>query len=335
MKALQITKYGKAESALRLLEAKRPQLQANEILVHVMACGINPVDYKMVHGHYKLVQRIKFPATLGYDVAGVVVELGTGVTHFSKGDRVFGCAPTRKPGTIAEYYACEASYLVPIPDEISFTQAAAMPLAGMTVLQCFQRAGIKEGASVLIHAGSGGVGSIAIQWAKSLGINVFTTTSSKNIDWVAKLGADRVIAYDREDYTEIDTQFDMVLDALGGIHSFNAIPLLKKGGTLVNIAGGLDAKAARLLGVPWLFVQLIALQRRRLINKLKSEGKKYEYVLMIPDSDDMRSIAQALSSKKITPVIDRVYPFDQSVAAFTYLESGRAKGKIVIELADL
>jgi NADPH:quinone reductase-like Zn-dependent oxidoreductase len=333
MKALLLQRYGQSQSSLKLEDTIEPIPKDSQLLVKVKAAALNPVDYKMINGNYKIVQRFNFPQCIGYDFSGEVVQVGNDVKRFKLGDKVFGCLSADKMGSFAEFCLADEESCCLSPENSSMIESASFPLAGMTVLQSLDKAKLKKGDRILIHAGSGGVGSLAIQYAKHLGVEVFTTTSSKNVEWVKAFGADRVIAYDQEDYQVICKDLDVVFDTLGGKYSEEAISVLKSGGSLVNIAGGIDHKAAKDLGVPAIFCFLLYLKRLPLSRKLKKKNISYNYVLMKTNAVDLQRLKILVESEKMKAVIDKVYAMQEYKEAFALLESGRAKGKIVFDIS--
>jgi NADPH:quinone reductase-like Zn-dependent oxidoreductase len=195
MKALQIVKYGEIKDSLVFNEVSKPVVQANDVLIEVKAAAINPIDKSIILGNLQGMLPIALPSTSAYDVSGIVVEKGNEVSNFEIGDLVYSRVPQVQMGTLAEFVVITSEVVSKKPGNISFEEAASLPLAGLTALQSLEYAGIKENDKVLIHAGSGGVGSFAIQYAKTKGAYVYTTTSTSNVKWVKELGADRVIDY--------------------------------------------------------------------------------------------------------------------------------------------
>jgi len=250
MKALQITKYGEIKNSLVFNEVDKPTVQAKDVLIEVKAAAINPIDKSIVLGHLQTMIPIQFPSGIAYDVSGTVVEKGSEVTNFEIGDLVYSRVPQEQMGTIAEYVAVTSDAVANKPGNISFEEAASIPLAGLTALQSLEHAGIKENDKVLIHAGSGGVGSFAIQYAKSKAAYVYTTTSTNNVNWVKELGADSVIDYKTEDYKAIVKDADIVFDTLGQNYTLDAFKVVKQGGKVVSVVGPLDERTAESFGIP-------------------------------------------------------------------------------------
>ncbi len=326
MKALQLVKYGEIKDSLAFNEVSKPTVQANDVLIEVKAAAINPIDKSIILGNLQNFLPIPLPSTIAYDVSGVVVEKGDEVSNFEIGDLVYSRVPQEQMGTIAEYVAVNEMAVSKKPGNISFEEAAALPLAGLTALQCLEFAGIKENDRILIHAGSGGVGSFAIQYAKAKGAYVYTTTSTANVKWVKELGADRVIDYKTEDYKTIVKDADIVFDTLGGNYSLEAFEVIKKGGKVVSVIGPLDEETAKMFG-------MANYKLPEDLAKLVSEKEaSYKYIFMHPNGAHLNQIKSLIEDEKIKPIIDKVYAFSESVEAFTHLASGRAKGKIVIKM---
>jgi len=326
MKALQIIKYGELKDSLAINEVSKPTVDSKDILIEVKAAAINPIDKSIVLGNLQGFLPIPLPSTSAYDVSGVVVEKGNEVMDFEIGDLVYSRVPQEQMGTLAEFVAVTSAAVSKKPGNISFEEAASLPLAGLTALQSLEYAGIKENDKVLIHAGSGGVGSFAIQYAKAKGAYVYTTTSTSNVEWVKALGADRVIDYKTEDYKTIVKDADIVFDTLGNNYTIEAFEVLKKGGIVVSVIGAMDEETAKMFGMADYKLP------EDLAKAISHKEAAYKYVFMHPNGAHLGLIKALVEDDKIKPVIDKVYPFNESVEAFTHLASGRAKGKIVIKI---
>ena len=326
MKALQLVKYGEINDSLEFNEVEKPTIQANDILIEIKAAAINPIDKSIILGNLQGLIPIPFPSTMAYDVSGIVVEKGDEVSNFEIGDLVYSRVPQEQMGTIAEYVAVTSVAVSKKPGNITFEEAASLPLAGLTAMQSLEYAGIKENDKVLIHAGSGGVGTFAIQYAKEKGAYVYTTTSTDNVKWVKALGADSVIDYKTEDYKAIVKDADIVFDTLGNNYTLEAFEVVKNGGKVVSVVGPLDEESANMFGMAdyKLPEELATLSR----NKEAS----YKFIFMHPNGAHLGEIKSLVEDEKIKPIIDTVYPFTESIEAFTHLASGRAKGKIVIKI---
>lgn len=327
MKALQITKYGKIKDSLAFNEVSKPTIQAKDVLIEVKAAAINPIDKSIVLGNLQAMLPIPFPSTVAYDVSGVVVEKGDEVRNFEIGDLVYSRVPQDQMGTIAEFVAVTSDAVSKKPGNSSFEEAASLPLAGLTAMQTLESAGIKENDKVLIHAGSGGVGSLAIQYAKAKGAYVYTTTSTSNVQWVKELGADRVIDYKTEDYKAIVKDADIVFDTLGHDYAQDAFGVIKKGGIVVSVVGPLDEETAKMFGMADYKLP------EELAQQAHAKDATYKFIFMHPNGAHLGQIKTMVEEEKIKPIIDKVYDFSESIEAFNHLASGRAKGKIVIKMA--
>ena len=332
MKALQIKGYGEIRKNVFLDEVEKPQPKEGQVLVEVHAASVNPVDYKIVLGNLKLLLRLKLPAVFGYDFAGVVVEKGVGVAHLEVGDSVYGRVPSESPCTFAEFVAVDAEIVSLKPKTLDFIEASSIPLVGVTTVQVINRSNLKCGDRVLIHAGSGGIGTFAIQYAKAKGAYVFTTTSTQNVGWVKALGADRVIDYKKEDYKEIAKDLDVVYDTLGGQYTLDAFNLVKPGGHVTSIAGGIDAETVKALGLPKIIQWILFFKGLKIRKMAKQKGVYYNYVLMDPNREQLEQLTDLIQVGAVKPVLDKVYELKDGVDALEHQQSGRAKGKIVIKI---
>jgi NADPH:quinone reductase-like Zn-dependent oxidoreductase len=326
MKALQVIKYGEIKESLAFNEVPKPTVQHNDVLIEVKAAAINPIDKSIILGNLQGMLPIPFPSTVAYDVSGVVVEKGSEVNSFEVGDLVYARVPQEQMGTIAEFVSVNLAAVAKKPGNITFEEAASIPLAGLTALQSLEFAGIKENDKILIHAGSGGVGSLAIQYAKAKGAYVYTTTSTNNVNWVKELGADRVIDYKTEDYKTLVKDADILFDTLGGNYTTEAFEVVKKGGIVVSVVGPLDEDSAKMFG-------MADYKLPAELSKLSSDKEAlYKFIFMHPNGEHLTTLKSLIEDEKIKPIIDKVYPFSESIEAFTHLASGRAKGKIVINI---
>jgi NADPH:quinone reductase-like Zn-dependent oxidoreductase len=327
MKALQIEKYGEIKHSISINEIEKPSVKPNDILVEVKATSLNPIDYKIVEGHLKDMISLNLPSTIGFDVSGVVVEKGVDVNNFEIGDEVYSRVPQEQMGTVAEFASINSELVAKKPKNCTFEEAAGLPLTGLTAIQALESVGIKANDRILIHAGSGGVGSFAIQYAKAKGAIVYTTTSSKNVDWVKALGADRVIDYKTEDYKEVANNLDIVFDTLGNDYTFDAFEIIKEGGKVTTIVGPPDEETAKQMG----------LKDYKLPEKLSAlidkKSAVYKLTWMQPDAKQLKTISKMVEDGDIKPIVDLIYSFDDGIDAYEYLAIGRAKGKVIISLS--
>jgi NADPH:quinone reductase-like Zn-dependent oxidoreductase len=327
MKALQIIKYAELKDSLAIKTIKKPSVQPKDVLVEVKAAALNPIDYKLAQGHLKDLVPLDLPVTIGFDVSGVIVEKGAEVTAFEIGDDIYARVPHEQMGTVAEFVAVSSDKIAKKPESISFEEASGLPLAGLTAIQALEKAGLKKDDRLLIHAGSGGVGSFAIQYAKTKGAIVYTTTSSKNVDWVKALGADRVIDYTEENYKDAANNLDLVFDTLGDAYTFEAFDIIKEGGVVTSIAGPPSEDTAKQMGIEGYKLP------EDLSHRLKAKSASYKFTWMQPDAEQLNEITALVDDGHIQPIVDLIYSFKDSVEAFEYLATGRAKGKIIISLS--
>lgn len=333
MRAWQITRYGAPEAAFRLSEVDSPVAGADDLVVSVKAASINPIDLKLAAGSLRGVQRLAFPAAAGFDLAGVVEQVGAHVQGFAVGDEVYARADRLQRGAFAEATAIPARFVAPKPASLSFVEAAALPLVGLTTVQALRdRAHAQSGQRVLVHAGSGGVGTFAIQYAKALGLHVTTTTSSRNASWVRDLGADEVVEYDRESVLERPTRYHIVYDTLGGATTLESFRLVEPGGTVVSIAGPPDAEMGTAVGAGLVVRAAMWLMRRKVEAAARDAGAKYYRFLTESRGDQLMEITTLVDAGRIRPVIDSTVPFSAAQSGFARVGSGRAKGKVVIEI---
>ncbi|MEC5165646.1 NADPH:quinone reductase-like Zn-dependent oxidoreductase [Flavobacterium sp. PL11] len=327
MKALQIVKYGEIKESLSINEIEKPSLKPNDVLVEVKAASLNPIDYKMVEGNLKDMISLDLPSTIGFDLSGVVIEKGADVKNFEIGDEVYSRVPQEQMGTIAEFVTVTSDLVAKKPKNSSFEEAAGLPLTGLTAIQALENVGIKKNDRILIHAGSGGVGTFAIQYAKAKGAIVYTTTSSKNVDWVKALGADRVIDYKTEDYKKVANNLDIVFDTLGNDYTFDAFEIIKEGGKVTTISGPPDAETAKNMGMKDYKLP------EKLSKLIKEKSAVYKLTWMQPNVEQLNKISKMVEDGDIKPIIDLIYPFEDGIDAYLYLATGRAKGKVIIRMS--
>jgi len=332
MKAFIVDRYGKKDGA-RIGEMPDPELRQDDVLVQIHAAGVNLLDSKIRNGEFKLLLPYRLPLILGNDVAGVVVRVGSRVRRFKPGDEVYARPDKDRIGTFAEFIAMNEDAVAIKPKALTMEEAASIPLVGLTAWQALiERANLKKGQKVLIHAGSGGVGTFAIQLAKHVGAVVATTTSTANLDWVKALGADIVIDYSKDDFATILRDYDVVLNSLGGAVLEKSLQVLKPGGKLISISGPPDPDFAKDMGSSWILRQFMRLLSYRIRKKAKRHHVSYSFLFMRANGDQLREIGRLIDSGIIRPVVDRVFPFESTNEAMAYVERGRAKGKVVVRV---
>lgn len=332
MKALTFKRYGKSPE-IGFAEVARPTLKPDELLVHVHAAGVNPIDNMIPAGTFKPVLKFELPATLGSDISGVVTEVGSSVTRFKPGDAVFASLFDLGRGSIAEFAAVPERVAAPKPVNLDFVQAAAVPMVGLTSWQALrERANIRAGQKVFIPAGSGGIGTFAIQLAKHFGAKVGTTTSTGNVQLVASLGADEIVDYKKQNFEKVLRGYDLVLGTIRGDAIEKSIGILKPGGKIVSLIGPLDAAFAHARGLNFILRLVFGLMSRKIMRLAKTRDVTYSFLFVRPDGTQLSEIGELLQSAQLRPVIDKVFPFDQAKEALEYLAQGRAKGKVVVRM---
>jgi NADPH:quinone reductase-like Zn-dependent oxidoreductase len=332
VKAFIVDRYGKKVRG-RIGELPDPKLRENDVLVQVYAAGVNLLDSKIRSGEFKLILPYRLPLILGNDVAGVVIQVGRRVRRFKIGDEVYARPPQDRIGTFAELIAMNEDAVAMMPKKLTMEEAASIPLVGLTAWQALiEIANLKKGQKVLIHAGSGGVGTIAIQLAKHLGATVATTTSTANLDLVKSLGADIAIDYKTTDFTKVLRDYDVVLNSLGTETLNKSLEVLKPGGKLISISGPTDPDFAKDQGANWFLTLVMRLLSSGIRKKAKRHRVSYSFLFMKADGDQLREITLLIDAEVIRPVMDRVFPFESTKEALAYVETGRAKGKVVVKV---
>jgi len=332
MKALVLKSYGGLDK-VDFAEISRPAIKPDEILVQVHAAGLNPIDYMIPKGMFKPIIPLQLPHTVGSDLAGIVVETGSQVTRFKPGDAVFASIFDLPGGSLAEFAAVPEYAAALKPANLDFVQAASIPMVGLTSWQALrQRAQLKTGQKVFIPAGSGGIGTFAIQLAKHLGATVGTTTSSGNVSLVRSLGADEVVDYKKQDVENVLRGYDAVLGTVRGDALEKSLAILKPGSKAVSLIGPPDAAFARARGMNFLMRIVFSLLSAKIIRRAKKHGANYSFMFVRPDGRQLAEIGDLLATGRIRPVVDKVFAFDQAKDGLVYLEQGRAKGKVVVQM---
>jgi alcohol dehydrogenase len=313
----------------------QPSPRAGELLVRVHAAGVNPVDFKTRAGALKLINNYRLPIVMGNELSGVVEDVGPGVMRFAKGDRVYARVDKNIMGAFAEYAVVREAHAALMPASLDFAAAAAVPLAALTALQALRdELHLSIGKRVFIPGGAGGVGTFAVQLAKHLGAHVATTASPRGEALIKRLGADVVIDYSRERFEDKLSGYDCAFDLLGGDTLARLWSVLKPGGRVVSIAGMPEPMTARKdlgrgIGLAALFWIASLTTRVRAAH----HGLTYRYLFMHPSGADLAYLASLIDAKKLEVVIDRIFPFAEAKQGMAYVETGRAKGKVVLALS--
>ncbi|PWV89135.1 alcohol dehydrogenase [Paenibacillus cellulosilyticus] len=332
MKAMIIEKYGE-KVPLVMSEQPLPNIGEHDVLVEIHAASLNPIDFKIKEGKMKFLLNYRFPLILGNDFSGVVIKVGDRVKTFKPGDEVYGRPRKNRIGTLAEFIAVHEEDIWQKPNNLTFEEAASIPLIGLTTYQAFvDILNLQKGQKILIHAGSGGVGTFAIQLAKLLGAFVATTASEKGYDLVKSLGADLIINYKTENFEEMLTGYHAVFDTLGGEALEKSFRILKTGGQIVSISGMPNGRFGKDAKLGWMKTTILSIASRKIKALEKKSKTRYHFLFMKPSGEQLKVLKEFIEEGFINPIIDKVYHLKDADQAFNYLESGRAKGKVVIRI---
>jgi NADPH:quinone reductase-like Zn-dependent oxidoreductase len=306
MRGAYITGYGDPRDVVRVGDMPNPELHPDEVLIEVRAAGVNPIDWKIVEGAMRSARPMRFPAPIGYDAAGIVREGGGTVTRFKPGDEIYTRVDAMHPGTFAEWIAVDEKLVALKPRNLSFEQAAAVPLAALTAWQgLFEHIKLQRGQKILIQGGAGGVGSFAVQFAKHAGAMVATTVGTDHVVIAKMTKADVVIDHHTQRFEEFVSDYDAVFDTVGGEVQSRSLTILKQGGILVST---------------------------RSVPTDKKEGKRLASFTARPDGKQLAEIGRLIESGAVTPVIDHIYPLEEATDALLQSRTGHAGGKIVIRV---
>ena len=332
MKAFLIRKYDK-KAKLLLEEVATPAINVDEVGVELYSSGLNLLDSKIRSGEFKLILPYKFPLTLGHDAAGIITQIGKNVRTFKVGEQVYARPSDFHIGTFAQYIAVKEKDLALKPRNISMEEAASIPLVALTAWQALVEIGnVQKGQRVFIQAGSGGVGTIAIQLAKYLGATVATTASEKSFDALRSLGADVLIDYKKQDFEHVLKDYDLVLNSQDTATLKKSLNVLKPGGKLISISGPPTPDFAKAIDAPWYVKIILSLISSGVRRKAEKLGVHYSFLFMRADGKQLHQITKLIESGNIKPVVDKIFPFAQTNEAMEYIESGRAKGKVVLTI---
>jgi NADPH:quinone reductase-like Zn-dependent oxidoreductase len=332
MKAFIVDRYGKGKP-LRAGDLPEPDLRADEVLIEVHAAAVNLIDAKVRDGEFKRILPYRTPFVLGHDVAGVVARVGPRVRQFKPGDEVFARPDDLRIGTFAEFVAVNEDAVALKPRNMTMEEAASIPLVGLTAWQALvEKARLRKGQKVFIQAGSGGVGTFAIQLARHLGAKVATTTSAGNVALVKGLGADVVIDYRKDAFEEQLRDYDVVLNSQDGQTLKKSLGVLKPGGHLISISGPPDPQFADDIKAPWPVKQVMRALSFNIRRQARRLRLSYTFLFMRASGSQLKQIASLIEAGAIRPVIDKVFPLAATNEALAYVESGRARGKVVIKV---
>lgn len=331
MKAFVVERYGK--DGLRAADVPEPEVGDGDVLVKVSAAAINPLDTMVRNGEFKRLLKYQTPFVLGHDVAGVVTRVGSAVRAFQAGDEVYARPRDLRIGTFAQHIAIDQEDVAPKPASLTLHEAAAVPLVSLAAWQALvDRAHVQPGQKVLVHAGSGGLGSTVIQLAKHLGATVATTARDENAELVRSLGADIVVDYTKEDFAKVLSGYDVVLDSRGGENLERSLTVLKPGGQAIGVTGPPDPGFAKQLGAPKFMSIVMGLLSRKVRKQAHRLGVSYSFLFMQASGEQLRELASLYDARHLRPLIDKTFPFEQTLEALAYAEHGRANGKVIVTL---
>lgn len=328
MKAFVVTKYG--SDGVKAADISPPTVGSRDALVEVRAASVNPLDIMVRNGEFKQLIKYKRPFALGHDVAGVITQVGSAVHEFKVGDEVYSRPRDLRIGCFAEQIAIDVDDLALKPASLSFEKAAAVPLVALAAWQALvDIAKVEAGHKVLVHAGAGGLGSTVVQLARHLGAHVAATANGRDIEKVRALGAHEVLDYTSTDFTDVLSGYDVVLDSVGLANLDKSLTILKPGGLAISVVGPPDSAFATQLGKP-LFRPVMSLLSRKVRTRAQSLGVRYQFMFMRADGAQLRTLATLYDSGALRPVLDRIFPFAETLDAIAYVEQGKARGKVVI-----
>jgi NADPH:quinone reductase-like Zn-dependent oxidoreductase len=334
MRAFFIRRYGGPE-VLEEGELPSPPLGPRDVRISVHAASVNPVDWKIRQGKVKVLTPYSFPLVLGNDCSGVVREVGAEVKAFKPGDAVYTRLGKERIGAFAEEAVATEELVAPKPARLTHAEAASLPLVALTAWQVLvDVAQMKPGQTVLIHAGSGGVGSAAVQLGRHLGLKVISTASAKNVELVRGFGADTVVDYNAQRFEDVVKDVDAVLDGVGQENVLRSFRCVRPGGIVVSITDGPDLAFARAWGVNPLLWPVFWLMGAKANSAARRHSARYRYWFMRPDGAQLRHLTELVDQGVLRPHVDKVFPFAQTREALAYAESGKARGKVVVQRAE-
>jgi NADPH:quinone reductase-like Zn-dependent oxidoreductase len=331
MKAFVVETYGK--DGLRAANIAEPAVGLHDVLVRVSAASINPLDKMVRNGEFKRLIKYKRPFTLGHDLSGVVTRVGAQVQGFNVGDEIYARPRDLRIGAFAECIAIDQADVALKPTSLTMAEAAAVPLVALAAWQALvDVAHLQRGQKILVHAGAGGLGATVVQVAKHLGAFVATTVHTNDIAKVHALGADEVIDYTKESFVHRVSGYDVVLDTLGGDNLAKSLTVLKPGGLAISVVGPPDPSFAAQVGQPLLKL-VMALLSRKVRGQARKLGVRYSFFFMRANGAQLKALAALYDSGTLRTTLDRTFPFEQTLDAMAYVETGRARGKIVVVIA--
>ena len=335
MKAAVLTHYDKKGAELEIREISTPIPEEDEVLVKIMTAAVNPLDNMIIRGEVKLIVPYAMPLVMGNEFAGIVEKTGKNAARFKPGDRVYGRMPLKKIGAFAEYAAVKETALAVIPEYLSFEEAATVPLTALTAMQAFEVMDVHAGESVFISGGTGSLGAMAIPVAKSLGLHVYTNGSGENEERVRKLGAEKFIDYRKENYADVLSGVDHVLDTLGDRELPNEFKVLKEGGNLVSLRGLPNGRFARRSGMLLLKRLLFQLAGSQYDRMAAAKKQTYDFLFVHEDGSQLDRIGRLFDKEHpLETSIDTVFTLEEINEALAKVKQGKSKGKTIITVRE-
>lgn len=332
MKAAILNQYNKKNLNLEIKDIPIPQIADDEVLIKVMAAGVNPLDNMITRGEVKLIVPYKTPLVMGNELSGIVEKVGKNVTRFAVGEKVYGRMPLDKIGAFAEYAAVDESALAGMPDYLSFEEGATVPLTALTALQALELMAPKSGETIFISGGTGSLGAMAIPIAKAKGLTVITNGSGENEERVHSLGADQFIDYKKEDYANVIGNVDYVLDTLGDRELETEFSVLKNGGILVSLRGLPNGAFAKRAGLSKAKQLLFGLAGRKYDKQAAKRNQQYHFIFVHEDGKGLDRINEIFSNVPLETSVDTIYSLDEINAALNKVANGKSKGKTIIKI---
>ena len=324
----------KKNSPLEIKDVPIPGIGGDEVLVKIMYSGVNPLDNMIVREEVKLITPYKYPLVMGNEFSGVIEKVGGNVSGFDVGDRVYARMPLDKIGTFSEYTAINVDAISKIPDYLSFEEAACVPLTALTAVQSFELMNVKEGESLFISGGTGSLGAMAIPMAKSLGLHVITSGSKRNRERVMDLGVSEFIDYKTQDYSEILSDVDYVLDTLGESELEKEFKILKPEGSLVSLKGLPNQEFAKRMGLSAVKKLLFKFAGLKFDKMAGKKNQKYYFLFVESNGKQLERVSRIFEDKNIKPSVDTVFELSDVNKALEKVDKGGSKGKTLIKIGE-
>ncbi len=332
MKAAVLNKYDKNNNDIEIKDMEMPKINQNDILVKIMYAGVNPLDNMIIRGDVKLITPYKLPLVMGNEFSGIVEEVGSNVSNFKKGDRVYARMPLDKIGAFAEYTSINKDALSHIPDYLSFEQAACVPLTALTAIQAFELMNVKTGESIFISGGTGSLGAMAIPIAKSMGLKVITSGNGRNKDRMIDIGVDEFFDYKTQDYSQHLSNIDYVLDTLGEKELEKEFKILKSGGTLVSLKGLPNKEFAERMSLSFIKKALFGVAGKKFDKLASKKNQNYYFLFVESNGPQLEKVSKIFEQNNILPSIDEIFELNDINKALKKVDSRGSKGKTIIKI---